>query len=139
MMIALGCAWYLVGDLSVPKLSAQESAALIMLAATMLIFRTFRERYLLAWILGWLAYLVSRSNMLGPEFGIGGRYLLGISQTEFVLAVCLFAAAIFIYTQANKLILPLLVIAVSVMTFAVVRTIYWPNLLALRVALEVSY
>jgi len=60
MMIALGCAWYLVGDLAVSKLSAQESAALIMLAATMLIFRTFRERYLLAWILGWLAYLVSR-------------------------------------------------------------------------------
>jgi PAS domain S-box-containing protein len=139
MMIALGCAWYLVGDLSVPKLSLQESAALIMLAATMLIFRTFRERYLLAWILGWLAYLVSRSNLLGPEFGIAPRYLLGISQAEFVLAVCLFAAAVFIYTQANKLILPLLVIALSVMTFAMLRVVYWPNILALRVALEVSY
>src|SRR5438477_2053549 len=120
MTIALA-AWCLIGDLTVAKLSAQEAAALIMLAATMLIFRTFRERYLLAWILGWLAYLVSRSNFLGSEFGLVPRYMVGVSQAEFVLAICLFAGAIFIYTQSKKLILPLLVIAISVMTFAVLR------------------
>ena len=50
------CLWY-AGEL--PKLNAQESAALIMLAATIVVFRTFRERFLLVWILGWLAYGVS--------------------------------------------------------------------------------
>src|SRR5213076_1131893 len=46
--------WLVVGDMTVPRLVAQESAALIVLAASLLVFRTFRERYLLIWILGCL-------------------------------------------------------------------------------------
>ena len=59
-MILPLCVWYAAGELAVPKLSAQESAAFIMLAASILVFRTFRERFLLIWILGWLAYGVSQ-------------------------------------------------------------------------------
>ena len=52
--------WLAVGDITVPGLTPQESAALILLAASLLVFRAFRERYLLIWTLGWLAYFVSR-------------------------------------------------------------------------------
>ena len=58
-MILPLCILYAAGTLGVPKLSGQESAAFIMLAATILVFRTFRERFLLIWILGWLAYGLS--------------------------------------------------------------------------------
>jgi hypothetical protein len=47
---------FTAGTLTVPKLSAQESAAFIMLAASILVFRTFANVSGLIWILGWLAY-----------------------------------------------------------------------------------
>jgi two-component system NtrC family sensor kinase len=130
-------AWYAVGDLSVLKLTPQESAGLIMLAASLLVFRTFRGRYLLVWILGWLAYFVSRWPL--PADSLPHRDLVALSQAEFILAVCLFAAAVFIYTEARDLLLPLLIITVTLMAYAILRAMLWPDSLNLRVALEVSY
>jgi PAS domain S-box-containing protein len=138
MSTSYWCFWYLAGGLTVPKLTAHESAALIMLAACMLVFRTFRERYLLVWIVGWLAYFVSRWNARG-SLEVAPAYLQAISQADFVLAVCLFAAAVFIYTQARRLVLPLCLIAIGVMAYTVARALWWPDSLTLHVALEVSY
>ena len=56
-----------------------------------------------------------------------------------MLAVCLFAAAIFVYTHARELLLPLLLITLAVMGFAVARAWFWPESITPRVALEVSY
>ena len=55
-----------------------------------------------------------------------------------MLALCLFAAAILVYTHART-VLPLLVFTLAVIGFAVVRAWFWPDSFALRVALEVSY
>jgi two-component system NtrC family sensor kinase len=128
------------GDATVPRLTLQESAALILLASSLLVFRTFRERYLLTWTVGWLAYLMSHWTLRGFVAGdFVPRYLTAISQGEFVLAVGLFTAAILVYSHAQKLILPVLVMTLSVIAFALVRACYWPDAFALRVVLEVSY
>src|SRR5579862_9367761 len=131
--------WLALGDLSVPGLTPQESAALVLLAASLLVFRAFRERYLLIWTLGWLAYFVSRWTLSEHAAGPIPPYLTAISQAEFVLAICLFAAAILVYTHARGLLLPLLLIALIVMSFAVARVWFWPESITLRVALEVAY
>src|SRR5437016_8435710 len=99
--------WLVVGDMTVPRLVAQESAALIMLAATLLVFRTFRERYLLIWILGWLAYFVSHWTLRSAPRFATPAYLVASSEGLFVMAVCLFAAAVFVYSHARRLIAPL--------------------------------
>ena len=78
MNISLLGDWYAVGEITVPRLMAQESAALIMLAASLLVFRTFRERYLLMWILGWLACFVSRWTLRGGDADALPRYLTSI-------------------------------------------------------------
>ena len=130
--------WLALGDLTVPGLTPQESAALVLLAASLLVFRAFRERYLLIWTLGWLAYFVSRWTLAGASAPVP-PYLTAISQAEFVLAVCLFAAAIFVYTHARGLLAPLLLITLTVMAFAVARVWFWPESITLRVALEVAY
>ncbi len=138
MNLPLWCAWYLVGDLAVPKLTASESAALIMLAATILVFRTFRERFLLVWSLGWLAYGVSQW-FAGDATGFSSSAeLQGISQAAFVSAVCLFAVSILLYTHSKKYILPLLVATGSVMAFAVARVLYWPDEVVVRVLFELA-
>src|SRR2546430_6693850 len=132
--------WLVVGDMTVPRLVAQESAALIVLAASLLVFRTFRERYLLIWILGWLAYFISRWTVHGSlESDSLPRYLTAISHAEFILAVCLFAAAVFVYTNARDFLLPLLLISIGVIAYAAARALLWPDSVTLRVALEISY
>src|SRR5437868_3865856 len=132
--------WLVVGDMTVPRLVAQESAALIILAASLLVFRTFRERYLLIWILGWLAYFISRWTVHGSlESDSLPRYLTAISHAEFILAVCLFAAAEFVYTNARDFLLPLLLTSIGVIAYAAARALLWPDSVTLRVALEIAY
>jgi two-component system NtrC family sensor kinase len=138
-MILPLCVWYAAGELAVPKLSAQESAAFIMLAASILVFRTFRERFLLVWILGWLAYGVSQWFAADSSAFITSPDLQAISQAAFVLAVSLFAASILIYTRAEKYIFPLSVITGSIMVLAVARVLYWPDEVIARVPLEIAY
>src|ERR1700730_11756819 len=113
-----------------------ELSGLVILAATLMVFRTFRERYLLTWIVGWLTYLLSTSV---TQAASQQRDTVAISQAEFILAVCLFAAAIFVYAHAQKLVSPLLAILVGLVAFAVFRALWWPDSFALRVVLEVSY
>jgi PAS domain S-box-containing protein len=139
MNLLLWYAGYAVGDLAAPKLTAQESAALIMLVASILVFRTFRERFLLVWTLGWLAYGVS--HWFGGDSGAvaSAPELQAVSEAAFVLAVCLFAASILIYTQAQKYILPLFVITGTVMAYAVARLLYWPDLVVARVPFELAF
>src|SRR6266446_9965159 len=105
MNLSILSAWLAVGDIIVPRLTLQESAALILLAASLLVFRTFRERYLLIWSVGWLAYFVSRWTLRGYSPESLPRYLTAVSQVEFVLAVGLFSTAILLYTYARKLLL----------------------------------
>src|SRR5437764_10223158 len=125
------------GSMLAPKVTAQESAALIILAASLVVFRTFRERYLLFWILGWLAYLVSRLPV--PQ-GTGSEYALAISHNgEFVLAVGLFATSVLLYTKARKLLIPMAIFSAAMLGLAVAQTILWPEELWLRVAWEVGY
>jgi PAS domain S-box-containing protein len=125
------------GSTIAPKVTAQESVVLIILAASVVVFRTFRERFLLFWILGWLAYLVSHLPV--PQ-GTGSEYALAISHNgEFVLAVGLFATSVFLYTKARKLLIPMGIFAAAMVALAVSQTLLWPEELWLRVAWEVGY
>ncbi len=128
-----------VGDIPVPYLKPQESAALVLLAASLLVFRTFRERYLLICTVGWLAYFVSRWTMRDAVRDQAAAYLTAITQAEFVLAVCLFAAAIFVYTHARKAVLPLMLVTLGLMGYAVARACFWPQAFGPRLGLEVAY
>jgi len=132
-------AWYALVELPLPKFVAVESAALVILAAGLLVFRTFRERYLLVWILGWLAYFVSSWTIHHPGVDPNSRYTVAVSQSQFVLALCLFSAAVFVYSHARKVLTPLLAFSVAVVAYAAVRALWWPDSFALRVVLEVSY
>jgi len=139
MNLSIFSAWITVGDITVPRLTLEESAALILLAASLLVFRTFRERYLLIWSVGWLAYFVSRWTLRGYSPESLPRYLTAVSQVEFVLAVGLFSTAILLYTYARKLLLPTLALTFAVMGWAAAQAWFWPNSIGPRVALEVSY
>ncbi len=139
MYTSVLCTWQVFDGLGMPRLVAEESAALAVVAASLLVFRTFRERYLLVWIVGWLAYFVSRWTLHGVESATVPAYINAISQAEFVLAICLFAAAVFIYTHRRRLLLPLALTSLMLISFAAARALLWPEINSLRIVLEVSY
>jgi len=93
-------------DLALQRLG-DVSGLLIVLAAGVLIFRTFRERYLLCWTIGWLAYLVYRLAETNPDFLSAPDLAALIAPLAFLLAVGFFVAAVIYYTGFRLLIIPL--------------------------------
>ena len=103
-------AWEVVSGLSVPKLVAREMAVLLILAASLLVFRTLRDRCLMVWIVGWVAYFVSNHVVASA---VGNPWAGPVSQAEFVVAVSLFVAGTLIYANARTMLGPLLAIRSS--------------------------
>src|SRR3981081_3308149 len=126
-------------QLGLVKPTGSEFVLLILLAASILALRTFREGYLKIWIVGLIAFVSSR--LAGNVFlaQIPQRYVPVAEQAGFVLAVGLLAAAIFAYTRSRSFFLPLAIITPILMAFTVARLLLWPDSLPLRVALEVGY
>src|SRR5258708_35303588 len=108
----------ILGELAVPKLVTRETAVLLILAASLLVFRTLRERCLMVWIVGWIAYFVSHHVVASSAY----PFALPVAQAEFVLAVALFVSGAFIYANARFLLAPLLAISVGLVAFATLRT-----------------
>ena len=74
---------------------------LILLAATVLVYRTFRERYLLAWLAGWVAYLVYRLFGTLPAIRMMPEAVL-LSQLAYVVAVTFFALSVLQYIRQRR-------------------------------------
>jgi PAS domain S-box-containing protein len=125
----------ILGELAVPKLVSRETAVLLILAASLLVFRTLRERCLMVWIVGWIAYFVSHHAVASSA----NPFAASVAQAEFILAVALFVAGALIYANARFLLAPLLAISLGLIAFAALRTIYWPASVPLHFALELSY
>jgi hypothetical protein len=140
MSSALWSIWSVATQLGLSRLTAGECALLIVLGALLLVLRSFRERYLMIWVAGWIAVLASRLIAAhGSRMLIPARYVPVAEHTTFVLAVGLFAAAILAYTQARPRFAPLAAITLSVIGFAAARALLWPDIVPLRIALEVAY
>ncbi|MGC1371144.1 MAG: PAS domain S-box protein, partial [Candidatus Sulfotelmatobacter sp.] len=121
-------------------LKAGECALLIMFAVTLLVLSKLPRRYFAIWTAGWAMLVSSRFvGAHGMAIHIPQRFIPAVEQAAFVLAIGLFAGAIFLYISERNLLAPLAAITVSVAVFAVARTFLWSGSLPLRVALEVAY
>ncbi len=138
MHIPALCAWYAVGEFTVPKLTPQESAALIVLGASALLYRTFRERYLLIWIAGWLAYLASRTT-LHVQGTVPAQYVTAVARIEIGLAVSLFSAAVLIYTHTRKWIVWAVAASATVAVYGAACAVLCPGVFPLSAGFEAAY
>ena len=74
---------------------------LILLAATVLVYRTFREKFLLIWIGGWAAYWAYR--LLGVFAATrNSPELMVSSQIAYIVAAAMFSIAILHYTRRRQ-------------------------------------
>ena len=139
MSVSLGSVWSIIAQFGLAKPTGVEFALLIILGASLLALRTFRERYLAIWILGWTALVGSRlaGHVLVAQ--IPGIYVSVIEQAGFVLAVGLLAGAVLVYARSRDLYVPLSVITLVLVGFAGARVLLWEDSLPVRMALEVGY
>jgi len=131
--------WNSAERLGIVRPSAAEWTLLIVLGASLLALRTFRDSYLKIWVVGWAALLASHlaEHCLAAKFPAPFDQV--VVHAAFVLAVGLLACAVLVYARMRDLILPLMVITPVLVGFAGARVLLWPDSVPLRVALEISY
>ena len=81
---------------------AGTASTLVLLIAGVLIYRTFRERYLFFWIVGWSSYLlyqIALERAAGQGFAPASVVL---AHTAFLIAAALFAASVFDYLNRPR-------------------------------------
>ncbi len=127
-----------VSALTIPWFTARETAALIVVAVSLLFFRSFRERYLLTWGLGWIAYGVFLWAARASELPRASKAMAAFAQADFVLAVGLFAAAALMATQTRRMLTALAVVCGVAVIYAALRPLYFGNSPALGMGLEVA-
>ncbi len=138
MPVAWACVVHFVQKFAAIELLAQVSSILILLAAGILVFRAFRERHLLAWLIAWLLYLVYRIS--------SGAVLLphtpaveAMATCAFIISVAMFAAAVLYYTNARRYLVGLAALAAVTVTEALVRAIWFPDSRLFTLALHALY
>src|SRR5258707_9229493 len=89
-----------LGVLTGPWLTARETAALIVVVVSLLFFRAFRERYLLTWGAGWVAYGAFLWAAKAGESHAASKSMAAIAPARVVLAMAVFAAARLVSAQA---------------------------------------
>jgi two-component system NtrC family sensor kinase len=127
-----------VGVLTVPWLTARETAALIVVVASLLFFRVFRERCLLAWGAGWVAYGAFLWVAGAGELHAASKSMVAFAQADLVLAMGLFAAAALMSAQARRALTALVAVSWVLMVCAAMRPLYFPDLKNIGLGLDVA-
>src|ERR1035437_5938130 len=128
-----------VGMLAVPWLTARETSALIVVAVSLLFFRVFRERCLLVWGAGWVAYgAFLWMTGTGESHAALKTTAAAFAPTGFVLAMGLFAAAALISAHAKRALTVLVAVSWVLMVCAIMRPFYFPDSKTLGLGVEVA-
>ena len=113
---------------------------LTLFGASLLLLAASRQRYLIPWTGGWALLLSSRLFAVhGPAIQLSARQASALEQATFVIAVGLFASAVFSFVGKKSVQGPLAAVAGSLAVFAAVRVLFWSEVPALRAILEISY
>jgi two-component system NtrC family sensor kinase len=126
-----------VGVLTVPW-TAREMAALILVVVSLLFFRAFRQRYLLPWAAGWLAYGAFLWTTGASQFHATSKAMAAFAQADFVLAIGLFSTAALMSVQSRRALAALLAVSWVTMVCAAMRPLYFPDSRTLELGLDVA-
>ncbi len=110
---------------------AEASTLLILLAGAILLYRSFLEKYLVPWIIGWAAYTASKLA-LSYSFAHGDPpFWTALAITCYALAIWLFSAAVFVYTYQKRLVWPAAAALLLGLALVLAQNLWFPRLTAL--------
>src|SRR5262245_3152961 len=115
---------------------AEASILLILLAGAMLLYWSFRERYLVPWIAGWSFYSLAKLAFALSAAPAASRFWAPLAYASFVLAVGLFTGAVFLYVYQRKLLAPAITVLSYALALGVIRGLWLPHNALVRRAFE---
>ncbi|HEY6306767.1 MAG TPA: PAS domain S-box protein [Candidatus Angelobacter sp.] len=121
-----------------PAFLAEASTLLVLLAGAILLYRSFREKYLVPWIAGWMAYGLSKLFSAFSETAASQPLWTALAYAAFVSAVGLFTGAVFLYVQQKALLWPAAMGLFLALALGVVRAFWLPRSAALAGAFKIS-
>jgi PAS domain S-box-containing protein len=104
---------------------AETSTLLILLAGAVLLYSSFRERYLIPWIGGWTCLSLAKV-LLAMDLSHASLLWASLSLACFVLGLGLLVAAVLVYVSQRKLLLPLALMLALALTLALLYTFWLP-------------
>ncbi|HKD45362.1 MAG TPA: PAS domain S-box protein [Candidatus Angelobacter sp.] len=107
-----------------PGVLAEGSTLLILLAGAILLYRSFREKYLIPWMGGWMAYALARLFTALSENPTPQRLWSALAWACFVVAVGLFAGTVFLYVSQKTLLWPASRVLLLALAVGLVRTLW---------------
>jgi PAS domain S-box-containing protein len=126
-----------VGTLAVPWLTERETAALILVAVSLLLFRAFRERYLLVWAAGWTAHGAFLVLLRTNDLHSASKPMAAMAHADFVLAIALFASAALISAQSWRALTALSAISWVALVCAGMQPFYFSGVSSASLAVEI--
>jgi two-component system, NtrC family, sensor kinase len=106
-------------------LLAETSAPLILLGGAVLLYRSFREKYLLPWIAGWALYALAKF-LLAISMARPGIMWPALVNVVFVLVVQLFSTSIFYYVYRPALVVRTTFFMLAAMLLGILPA-FWPE------------
>jgi hypothetical protein len=105
---------------------AEASTLLILVAGAILLYRSFREKYLVPWMSGWTVYGLARlfTSLSGSA---GSQKLWTVpAYAAFVAAVGLFAWSVFLYVCQKRLLWPAAAVLSLALVAGLLRALWLP-------------
>jgi PAS domain S-box-containing protein len=113
---------------------AEMSTLLILLAGAVLLYSSFREKYLIPWIGGWTSLFLAKV-CVAMQVSHASLLWSALSIALFMLALGLLLSAAFVYVSQTKLILPLAA-ALVIATALALSYLLWLQQPALKVGAQ---
>lgn len=139
MLILFWAGWFVSSRFAISEVLAEGSGILVLIAGAILIYRTFQEKYLFLWIIGWIFYLTYREWEFVAESALDPRLWLLLSHSAFVCATAILVIAVLLYTNSKSLLLPVGMAAATTLIFVAVRIYGFPNAFLLMLAVHAGY
>jgi len=99
-----------------PEFLAEMSTLLILLAGAILLYSSFREKYLVQWIAGWSIFSLSRVFLAFSSAHAPSPVWTALAYGAYLVAVAFFVTSVLSYVSQRKLILPsCLVLGISLL------------------------
>ncbi|HEX7289169.1 MAG TPA: GAF domain-containing protein [Candidatus Angelobacter sp.] len=118
---------------------AEASTLLILLAGAILLYRSFRERYLVPWIAGWTAFGLSRLFIALSLSGPSSQLWLCGAYATYGIAIWLFTAAVFDYVDQKELLWPSAIAVGAGLVVGLLHVLLLPKLAVLASVFYLSW
>jgi two-component system NtrC family sensor kinase len=116
---------------------AEASTLLILVAGAILLYRSFREKYLVPWMAGWTMYGLARLFSCLSETSALPRMWTALAYTSFVAAVGLFAVAVLLYVSQKRLLWPAITVLSLALVAGLLRAFWLPHLPAVSMLFRI--